>query len=85
MDWTLEDIMANGFTFCATITNHRSGHTPFVQTRTEMSDTGTQAVEPDPSCHWRSQEFCPGDQSPDVRPIIPSVYFRKLKIGIKHQ
>jgi len=39
--------------FCAALTNRRSGHTPFMQTGMETSDTGAEAVEPDPRCSWK--------------------------------
>jgi len=48
MDWTLED-MVDGL-FCATLTGRRGGHTSFVQAGAEMSDTGAEAVKPDPGC-----------------------------------
>ena len=50
MDWTLEDNMVIDLIFFATLTNHRSGHTSFVQTGAETSDTSAEAVEPDPRC-----------------------------------
>jgi len=52
MDWTLEDNMVNGLFFCATLTDRRGGHTPFVQAGAETSDTGADAVKPDPSSFW---------------------------------
>jgi len=55
MDWTLEDNVVNGLNFCATLTSRRRGHTLFVQTGAETSDTGAVAVEPDPRCQWHSQ------------------------------
>ena len=39
MDWTVEGDMVDGL-FCATLTDHRGGHTPFVQAGAETSDTG---------------------------------------------
>jgi len=50
MDWTLEDNMVNSLIFFATLTSCRSGHAPFVQTGAEMSNTSTEAVEPNPRC-----------------------------------
>jgi len=44
MDWTLEDNMVDGLFFCATLANHRGGHTSFVQAGVESSDTGAAAV-----------------------------------------
>jgi len=52
MDWTLEDNMVEGLFFCATLTDHRGGHTPFVQAGAETSGTGAEAVEPDPDSSW---------------------------------
>jgi len=48
MDRTLEDDMVDGLFFCATLTGRREGHTPFVQAGAETSDTGAEAVKPDP-------------------------------------
>jgi len=52
MDWTLEDNMINGLFFCATLTGHRGGNTPFVQAGAETPDTGAEAVKPDPGSSW---------------------------------
>jgi len=52
MDLTLEDNMVNGLFFCATLTHHRGGHTPFVQAGGVTSDTGAEAVKPDPGSSW---------------------------------
>jgi len=52
MDWTLEDNMVNGLFFCVKPTGRRGGHTSFVQVEAETSDTGVEAVEPDPDCSW---------------------------------
>jgi len=52
MDWTLEDNMVDGLFFCAILTGRRGGHTPFVQTGAETSDTGAEAVESDPRSFW---------------------------------
>ena len=51
MDWTVVDDMVDGL-FCATLTGRRGGHTPFVQAGVETSDTGAEAVEPDPGSSW---------------------------------
>jgi len=53
MDWTLNDNMVDGLFFCATLTGRRGGHTPFVQAGVETSDTGVEAVKPDPRCSWQ--------------------------------
>jgi len=52
MDWTLEDNMVDGL-FCAKLTGRRGGHTPFVQAGGEASDTGAEAVKPDPGSSWQ--------------------------------
>ena len=52
MDWTLDD-MVDGLFFCATLTGRRGGHTPFVQAEAEKSDTGAEAVKPDPGSSWQ--------------------------------
>jgi len=56
-DWTVEDDMVDGF-FCATLTGRRGGHTPFVQAGAKTSDTGEEAVEPDPSSSWEGHSGC---------------------------
>jgi len=45
MDWTLEDNMVDGLFICATLTDRRGGHTPFVQVGAETSDTGAEAIK----------------------------------------
>jgi len=57
MDWTLEDNMVDGLFFCATLTGRRGGHTPFVQAGAETSDTGAEAVNPDPSSSWEGHSW----------------------------
>jgi len=52
MDWTLEDDMVDSLFFCATLTGRRGGHTPFVQAGAETSNTGAEAVKPDPGSSW---------------------------------
>jgi len=52
MDCTLEDSVVNSLIFCATLTSCRGGHTPFVQTGAETSDTSMEAVELEPHCSW---------------------------------
>jgi len=47
MDWTVEDDIVDGL-FCTTFTGRRGGPTQFVQAGAETSDTGAEAVEPDP-------------------------------------
>jgi len=50
--------MVDGLFFCATLTGRRGGHTPFVQTGAEMSDTGAEAVKPDPGLSWEGHSGC---------------------------
>ena len=44
--------MVDGLFFCATFTGRRGGHTPFVQAEAATSDTGAEAVKPDPGSSW---------------------------------
>ena len=44
--------------FCATLTGRRGGHTPFVQAGAETSDTGAEAIEPDPGSSWEGHSGC---------------------------
>jgi len=52
MDWTMENNLVDGWSFCAILTVRRGGHTPFVQARAETSDTNAEAVEPDAGFSW---------------------------------
>jgi len=52
MYWTLEDNMVDGLFFCATLTDRRGGHTPFVQAAAETADTSAEAVESDSRSSW---------------------------------
>ena len=63
MDWTLEDNMVDGLFFCATVTGRRGGHNPFVQAGAETSDTGAEAVNPDPGSSWEGH-FGDGNAEP---------------------
>jgi len=62
MDWTFEDNMVDGLFFCATLTGRRWDHIPFVQAGAETSDTGAEAVKPDPNCSRKdhSKRVCAG-------------------------
>jgi len=51
-NWTLEDNMVDGLFFSATLKGRRGGHTPFVQAGAEASNTGAEAVKPDPGSSW---------------------------------
>ena len=44
--------MVDGLFFCTTLTGRRGGHTTFVQAGAETSDTGEEAVKPDPGSSW---------------------------------
>ena len=74
MDWTMEDNMVDGLFFCTTLTGCREGHTPFLQTRAEMSDTGAEAVEPDSSFSWEGHServgAGVGDESTGPRKVV---------------
>jgi len=52
MVWTLKDNMVNDLFFCATLTVHRGGHTPFVQAGAESSVIGAETVKLDPRSSW---------------------------------
>jgi len=58
MDWTLEDDMVDGLFFCATLTGHGGGHTPYAQAGAETSDTGVDVVEQDPGSSWEGHSRC---------------------------
>jgi len=60
MHWTLEDNVVDGLFFCATLTGHRGGRTPFVQAGMEMSDTSAEAVKPHPGCSWEDHSKAMG-------------------------
>jgi len=74
MDWTLEGNMVDGLFFCATLTGRRGGHTPFVQAGAETSDTGAEAIEPDPgsSCegHSRGMGADVGDENAESCGVV---------------
>jgi len=57
MDWTVEDDMVDGL-FSATLTGRRGSHIPFVHAGAETSDTGAEAVEPDPGSSWEGHSGC---------------------------
>ena len=44
--------MVDDLFFCATLTGCRGGRTPFVQAGAGKSDTGAEAVKPDPGSSW---------------------------------
>ena len=67
------------------------GHTTFVQTGAETSDTGAEAVQPDPRCSWKGHSrrlgFGVGDESTESRSVdlplrIPSVIRPKRRIFV---
>ena len=68
IDWTLENNMVDGLFFCATLTGHRGGHTPFVQAGAETSNTSAGAVEPDPGSSWESHSGG----------CVPAMFFSRL-------
>jgi len=54
MDWTLEYNMVDGLFSCATVTGQK-GHIPSLPAEAETSNTGADAVKPDPRCPCHSQ------------------------------
>ena len=44
--------MVDGLFFCATLTGRRGDRISFAQAGAETSDTGAEAVDPDPRCSW---------------------------------
>jgi len=58
--WALEDNMVDSLFFCSTLTSCRRGHTLFVQVGAETSDTGAEAVEPDPCTLFLAGPFYEG-------------------------
>ena len=52
--------MVDGLFFCATLTGRRGSRTPFVQTGAETSDTGAEAVKPDPGSTWEGHSGAVG-------------------------
>ena len=66
--------MVHGLFFCATLTRRRGGHTSFVQTGAETSDTGVKAVKPDSRCSWEGQSrkvgAGVGDESTESRSVV---------------
>jgi len=66
--------MVDGLFFCATLTGRRGGHTPFVQARAETSDTGVEAVKPDPRCSWQGHSSRVGahvgDESTESHSVV---------------
>jgi len=57
MDWTSKDNMVDGLFFCDTLTGRRGSHAPLVQAGAEMSDTGAEAVRPDPGSSWEGHSW----------------------------
>jgi len=49
--------MVDDLFFCAILTGCRGGHTVFVQAGAETSDTGTEAVKPDPGSSWEGHSW----------------------------
>jgi len=79
--------MVDGLFFCATLTGRRGAHTPFVQARVETSDTGTEAVKPDPGSSWEGHSGGVGAGVGDeyagscvvVRPLCIPLVIRPLR------
>jgi len=86
MDWTLEDNMAGGLFFCATLTGGRS-HTLCVQAGAETPNTGAETIKPDPGSSWEGYSgevgAGVGDENAEscgvVRPLRIPLLIRPLR------
>jgi len=80
MDWTLKDNIVDGLFFCATLTDRRGGHTPFVQAGVETSDIGAEVLKPDHGSPWqghsRRMGAGVGDKSTDSRGVVQPLDIR---------
>jgi len=67
--------MVDGSFCCVTLAGHRGGHTPFVQVETETSDTGAEAVKPDPGSSWKGHSggvgADVGDENAESCGVVP--------------
>jgi len=87
MGWTLQDNVVNGLFFCTTLASRRGGHIPFVQAGSEASDTGAEAVKPDPGSSWEGHfegmGTGVGDESAEscrvVRPLHTPLMIRPVR------
>jgi len=74
MNWTVKDNMVSALFFCVTLTSCKWRHTPFVQAGTETSDTGAEAVKPDPRLSWQGHSgkvgAHVGDESTESRSTL---------------
>jgi len=79
--------MVDGLFFCATLTGRRGGHTTFVQAGAEMSNSGAEAVKPDPGSFWEGHSGGVGagvgdenaESCGDVRPLRIPLVIRPLR------
>ena len=79
--------MVDGLFFCATLTGHRGGHNPSVQTGVEMPNTSAEAVKPDPGSSWEGHSGGVGAGVGDeyaescvvVRPLCIPLVIRPLR------
>ena len=79
--------MVDGLFFCSTLTGRRGGHSPFVQAQAETSDTGAEAVKPDPDSSWESHSGMVGTSDGDenvescgaIRPLRVPLAIRPLR------
>ena len=66
--------MVDGSFLCAKLTGRRGGHTPFVQTGAEASDTGAEVVKLEPRCSRQSRSGMVGadvgDESTESRNVF---------------
>ena len=73
--------MVDGSFFCAKLTSRRGGHTLFVQTGAEASDSGAEVVKSDPRCSWQSHPGSVGADVGDESMESPSVV-QPLRISL---
>ena len=79
--------MVNGLFFCNTLTDRRGGHTTFLQAGAETSNTGAEAVQPDPGSSWEGHSGGVGANVGDehaeacgiVRPLRIPLVIRPLR------
>jgi len=77
--------MVDDLFFCVTLTGLRGGHTSFVEVGVKTSDTGAEAVEPDPGSSWEGHSVGAGvgfenaESCRVVRPMRIPLVIRPLR------
>ena len=75
--------MVDRVVFCATLTDRRGRHTPFVQTGAKKSDTGADEVKPGPKLFlgWKLRGVVDENAESDgtVRPLRILLVIRPLR------